>query len=252
MQNREFTIDHDGTALHAKLDFPREEKEKYPVLIIVHGYTGDMEETHIRRMADTACGIGFAALRVEMYGHGKSGGSFRDHTVLKWVCELLTVIDYAAALPFAGNIYLAGHSQGGLTVMLAAAMKRDVVRALIPLAPALCIPYDARRGCSFGVSFDPDHVPSEVMMPGERVLDGNYFRTAQLLPVEEAVRSYRGPVLLVHGDADETVPVSFSENAAEMYENALLVTIPGDTHCFDRKLDQAAEAVEAFLLRMEA
>ena len=252
MENREFYIDHDGIALHAKLTFPAGEKEKYPMLIILHGYTGDMEEPHIVAVAETAAQIGFAALRIELYGHGKSGGTFRDHTVPKWVSEMLTVIDYAKGLDFVDGLYLAGHSQGGLTVMLAAALKRDVLDGLIPLAPATVIPDMACRGQVFEAEFDPDHIPDEIIPSEGRVLSGNYVRTAQMLPVDEAIRMFRKPVLIVHADTDESVPVSYACDAAEAYANAQLVIIKGDTHCYDRKLPEMIKAVRDFLIRTEA
>lgn len=252
MENREFYIDHDGIALHAKLTFPAEEKEKYPLLIIEHGYTGHMEEPHIIAVAEAATEIGFAALRIELYGHGKSGGTFREHTVPKWVSEMLTVIDYARGLDFVDGLYLAGHSQGGLTAMLAAAMKRDVLDGLIPLAPATLIPDDARKGKIFEAVFDPDHIPDEIFPAEDRVLSGNYVRTAQLLPVDEAIRMYRKPVLIVHADTDETVPVSYALEAAEKYSNAQLVIVEGDTHCYDYKLPEVVKAVKDFLIRTES
>ena len=247
MEAKEFYLTAGDVNLHAKLGFPKTEKEKYPLVIIVHGYTGDMEEAHIAGLSGALENNGFATLRVEMYGHGKSSGSFRDHTVLKWVSELLTVIDYAAGLDFVEELYLTGHSQGGLAVILAAAMKRDVIKALIPLAPATMIRDDARRGTSFDIHFDPDHIPGELQMNEERVLDGNYFRTAQLLPVEEAIRSYNGPVLIVHSDTDETVPVKYAEEAAAMYSNARLHIVTGDDHCFDKKIGEVTRVMVEFL-----
>lgn len=247
MNRQEFFIDHDGLRIHAKLDFPAAEAEKYPLVIIVHGYTGHMEEDHIIAIAQALTQNGFAALRVEMYGHGCSDGEFRNHTVLKWVSELLTVIDYAAGLDFVEELYLTGHSQGGLTVMLAAAMKRDVLKAVIPLAPAVIIRDAAREGKMFGASFDPDHVPEELDMGEGRVLGGNYFRVAQLLPVEEAQRLYKGPVLLVHADTDESVPLFYSQEAAKVYANAQLKIIHGDDHCYTKKTSEMTDAVVNFL-----
>ena len=129
MENREFYIDHDGIALHAKLDFPKD-AEKCPLVVVAHGFTGHMEERHITAVASALNEIGFASLRVELYGHGKSGGSFRRHTIFKWVSELLTVIDYAAKLDFVTNLYLTGHSQGGLATILAGGMNPDRLKAI--------------------------------------------------------------------------------------------------------------------------
>ena len=251
MESREFYIDHDKIRLHAKLDLPDGAKEKVPLLIIEHGFTGHMEERHLIGLAKAANDIGFAALRIELYGHGQSDGEFRDHTVLKWVEEMLTVVDYAASLQFVSDIYLAGHSQGGLTAILTAAAERDRIKALIPLAPAIIIRDAALEGITFGVGFDPYHIPDEIVMDEVHTLSGNYFRTAQLLPVEEAIRRYDKPVLIVHSDTDETVPASYARWAAGIYKDCTLKIIEGDTHCYDHKLDEVLEAVTAFLKKIE-
>ena len=43
---------------------------------------------------------------------------------------------------------------------------------------------------------------------------------------------YTGPVLIVHGDADRVVDVSYGKKAAEQYQNAEIVTLPGEDHGF--------------------
>ena len=80
-------------------------------------------------------------------------------------------------------------------------------------------------------------------------ISGNYARVAQLIHVEDAIQKYNGPVLLVHGTADDCVPVSCSIEAQKAYADAELVLIPDDTHCFDLHLDQAVEAVRTWLLK---
>lgn len=254
MENREFYIDHDGIALHAKLDFPGKESTsgKYPLVIVVHGFTGHMEERHIAGLAAALNDAGFASLRVEMYGHGKSGGSFRTHTVAKWLSELLTVINYAAGLDFVTNLYMAGHSQGGLATILTAGMNADRLKAVVPLSPAVSICYDSRRGNSLGGLFDPEHIPDEVVFPDGKVLSGDYFRIAQMLPVDEAIKRYEGPVLIVHGDEDEAVPLHFSEEVIGEFANARLKVIHGDDHCYDHHLDLVLKEVTEFLLACEA
>ena len=42
MDNKEFYINCDGIALHAKLDFPEDQNEKYPLVIIIAGESGIM------------------------------------------------------------------------------------------------------------------------------------------------------------------------------------------------------------------
>ena len=245
----QFYITDDGIRLNAKLDMPEGHGGKCPLVIVIHGFTGHMEERHIIAVSETLNSIGFATLRVDMYGHGNSEGKFENHTLYKWLTNALTVIDYARSLDFVTDLYLCGHSQGGMTVMLAGAMKHDVIKGLIPLSPAWMIPEHARKGTLLGQDFDPDHIPEMLHGYGEKSqsLGGNYVRVAQTIHVEDAIDRFDGPVLIVHGDEDEAVPVEYGVKAAERYKDCKLVLIPGDTHCYDHHLDQVLDAVKEWM-----
>ena len=240
----------DGIRLNAKLDMPEKQPEKCPLVIVIHGFTGHMEERHIVAVSKTFNELGYATLRVDMYGHGNSDGKFEDHTLFKWMTNALTVIDYARGLDFVTDLYLCGHSQGGMMVMLAGAMKHDVIKGLIPLSPAWMIPEGARKGTLLGQDFDPDHVPEVLINWDGRKLKGNYVRVAQTIRAEDAIDRYTGPVLIVHGDKDEAVPVEYGIKAAERYKDCKLVLIPGDTHCYDHHLDQVLDAIREWMPRV--
>ena len=152
---QEFFIDSDGIKLHAKLELPEGAPERCPLCIVQHGLTGHMEENHIVAVAAALREVGVATLRVEMYGHGKSGGSFARHTLLKWIDNMLDVVDYAQGLDWVTDLYLCGHSQGGLLVMLVAALRPYAFKAIIPMSPAIVIVENALKGNLFGMPFDP-------------------------------------------------------------------------------------------------
>ncbi len=241
-------IDCDGIKLNAYLDMPKNPAEKCPLCIIIHGFTGHSEERHIVAVQEALNEIGVATLRADMYGHGKSDGKFEDHTLFKWLTNILAVVDYARSLDFVTDLYMAGHSQGGLAVMLAAAMERDRIKALIPLSPAAMIPEIVRTGELLGIKFDPEHIPDELDAWDGRKLKGNYARVAQTIRVEDYVEKYTKPVLIVHGDRDEAVPYETSVVFSGQYKDCKLVTIPGDTHCYDHHLELVTEAVKDFML----
>ncbi len=241
-------LQEDGIRLEAILDMPEKHGEKTPLVIIIHGFTGYKEERHIVGVSGALNDIGCATLRADMYGHGKSGGTFRDHTLFKWLTNAMTLVDYAFSLPWHGEVYLCGHSQGGLTAMLAAAMERERIAGLLALSPATMIPEGARTGDLLGMQFDPVNLPAQlVSQSGDRVLGANYIRAAQTIHVEEAIERYTGPVLLVHGDRDEAVPLQCAIDAANRYADAKLVIIPGDTHCYDHQLDSVKSAVQEWM-----
>lgn len=241
-------IDCDGIKLNAYLDMPKENIEKCPLCIIIHGFTGHSEERHIVAVQKALNEIGVATLRADMYGHGKSDGKFEDHTLFKWLTNILAVIDYAKKLDFVTDIYMAGHSQGGLSILLAAAMERDIVKAIMLLSPAVMIPEIARTGELLGLKFDPENIPDQMEAWDGRKLNGNYVRVAQTIKIEDFVEKYQKPVLIVHGDQDEAVPYEFSVKLSKQYKNCKFVTIPGDNHCYDHRLELVTEAVKEFIL----
>lgn len=247
---KEFYITDDRIRLHAKLEMP-DGREKCPLVLLFHGFTGDMEEAHIVGVKDAMLESGCAVLRVELYGHGKSEGEFKDHTLFKWFSNAMCVTDYAKTMPFVTDLYISGHSQGGILAMIAAGARPDDYKAVIPLAPALVIPDGARRGEMLGLRFDPNHIPDEVNV-WEHTLSGNYFRAAQLIHTEDFIDRYRKPVLIVHGEADDAVPIRYSTEAAARYAECRLVTIPGDDHCYGHHLEKVCEAVKEFLKENEA
>ena len=124
---QEFYLDDDGIRLHLKLERPEDAAEtpggaddlavaaapqKTPLMLLIHGLTGHMEERHILAMRDTCLQHGFAVLRADLYGHGQSGGAFRNHTLFKWLTNIMTITDYARSLDWVSDLYLMGHSQG--------------------------------------------------------------------------------------------------------------------------------------------
>lgn len=253
---QEFFIDSDGIAIHAKLEMPEGAPERCPLCIVQHGLTGHMEEEHILAVSAALREAGVATLRVEMYGHGKSGGTFAKHTLLKWVNNMLDVIDYAKGLDWVSDLYLCGHSQGGLLIMLVAALRKDDIKAIIPMSPAIVIVDNALKGELFGMTFDSVHIPDRIYLGDPRLAEGgtevqsfsgDYFRIAQHIHVDEAIAGFEGPVLLVHGTNDMAVPVQYSIDAAEKYANAKLVLIEDDDHNYHAHLDQVCTAVATFV-----
>ena len=241
---KEFYIESDGICLHAKLDRVNE-NEKGPLCILIHGFTGHMEENHIIAAQKAMNDAGVSVLRVEMYGHGGSDGKFKDHTLYKWVTNALSAVSYAKTLDFVTDLYICGHSQGGLLTMLIGGMCADDFKAIIPLSPAWMIPEKAREGQVLGTEFDPMHIPEKVAT-NDWELSGDYIRVAQTIHVEDEIARFQGQVLIIHGDDDETVPYSYAEKAVGLYKNAKLIPIHGDDHCFTRHLNEMADALRSF------
>lgn len=96
----------------------------------------------------------------------------------------------------------------------------------------------------------PDNVPDSVSFSGHTFWRKYVLEAFDLYPYE-LIGKYEGPVLILHGDKDEMVPLSYSEEAIKTYKNASLVVLEGQSHGFSadgRKL--AIEYLGEFLPRL--
>ena len=242
-------IDDDGIQLSAVLEKP-EGGETSSLAILLHGFTSTKDKPHNLLAAEAMREAGLATLRFDLYGHGESGGEFRNHTLYKWISNTMAVMDYARGLGYT-DLFLSGHSQGGLVAALVAGMEADRVRGLILRAPAFMIPQAAREGSMLGRTFDPVHIPDSVPVIKGLELNGNYIRVAQTVHPEEATERYTGPVLILHGDQDDVLPIEDSRKMAKRYRNAELAEMTGETHHFDKHPEQMRELIRGWLLKIQ-
>ena len=242
---KKLTVTDDRLRLRAVLERPG--REPGPLMIVLHGLTSNKDKLHTLAACEAMREAGFATLRFDLYGHGESDGEFKKHTLLKWISNTLAVMEYAGKLELVTELWLSGHSQGGLVAALVGGMYPDRVRGMVLRAPAFQIPEGARAGVLLGRRFDPCRIPDEFPLYDGVTLEGTYIRAAQLLRVEPAQERFTGPVLLLHGDEDELVPVQDSRQAAERYADCRLEVLQGESHHFDRRREQMRELIRQWL-----
>lgn len=72
-----------------------------------------------------------------------------------------------------------------------------------------------------------------------------YFEPLLDYDIYEAIKTYDRDVLLIHGDEDSIVPLSYSEQALEAFPSAELQVLPGAGHGFYG--DDASQATDWML-----
>ena len=238
-------IQDDGIRLSAVLE-KAEGSGNLPLVIQLHGFSSNKDRPHNIQAAAAMREAGFATLRFDLYGHGESDGEFRKHTLYKWISNTLAVMDAVREMGYT-DLYLSGHSQGGLVAALVAGMEPERIRGLILRAPAFLIPAAARAGNLLGNAFDPRCIPDHISIFPGLDLDGNWVRVARTIHVEEAVENYDGPVLILHGDKDDTVPLEDSRKMSKRYADCELAVLTGETHHFDRHPDRMQQVIRNWL-----
>ena len=75
-----------------------------------------------------------------------------------------------------------------------------------------------------------------------------YFEPLLNYDIYGDIAAYDRDVLLIHGDADSIVPLSYSQRAVEAYPSAELKVIPGAGHGFSGEdARQAVDWIYAYL-----
>ena len=214
--------------VHAGLSYslwlPRS-AEPHGGVVVLHG-AGSSKENH-HDFARAAIGAELAAIAFDQRGHGESEGAMDDRAIDD-VANMAAFLRSRIGRPAA--IALRGSSMGGyLALVSAAAVNAAVVVAICPASDE-----GLRRGLSSGrFTFKADQPALD------RVLADH--------DVAAATRALDAPVLLLHAEGDEQVPVEHSRELAALLRSprSRLITLPGGHH---RSIQHDAE-MQAVSLR---
>ncbi|WP_238146772.1 alpha/beta fold hydrolase [Ornithinimicrobium murale] len=103
----------DGVPLHVEIDQPEGWDEGGTTVILCHGFTLDLRCWFYQRQALTEAG--YRVVTWDLRGHGSSGeGATESYAIEQLGVDLAQVIADVAPT---GDLVLAGHSMGGMTVM---------------------------------------------------------------------------------------------------------------------------------------
>ena len=180
-------------------------------VVILHG-AGSCKESH-HDFARVALAAGFAAIAFDQRGHGQSDGPM-DGRALEDVVSMAGVLRDAVADPTA-PIALRGSSMGGYFAILAAPLV--AARAVVAICPATG--EGLLAGLAAGaLGFDAD-------MPAMATLLATH-------DLHAAVESLSMPLLLLHAEGDEQVPVQHSRELAAQAQapGSRLIALPGGHH----------------------
>jgi pimeloyl-ACP methyl ester carboxylesterase len=228
--DKRFTFqDSEGRRISAVLSSPPAPTDK--IVILCHGFLGSKDSWTNRTLSERLATHQIATLRFDFFAHGQSGGELKDLLLTTLVAQTQSVMALMRGHGFA-HIALLGSSFGGLVATLVAA-KHPTLKALALRCPVSDFPALLRQ--QFGNAAIElwrrlGQVPSSVApIP----VHYRFLEDCERHDVRQAAQALRMPTIIVHGDRDEVIPLSQSE---ELYgqvraEKALHI-IPGADHRF--------------------
>jgi alpha-beta hydrolase superfamily lysophospholipase len=248
-----FSLVSDGITIRGQILFPSARPAMlYPALIICHGIPGSgtarpVDDPGYEGLAEDFSSLGIAAAIFNFRGCGDSGGDF---DMMGWVRDLEAVLDKILNTPHIDptRVMLLGFSGGGAAAIRVAAESARVYGVAAAGTPS-----------HFGI-FEKDSADivadfrkrGLIRSPGfpkdlDRWLDG--FK--EIEPRRWIAQVQAKHILIVHGDADELIPV---EHSSEIFAHAPagvaeLQIIPGGVHRL--RLDpRCIEILKAWFLKI--
>lgn len=244
------------------------EGEAAPVVLMLHGFTGNRDEATIpatgegvfARTAALLAASGYASLRIDFRGSGDSTAdlAFADTTFEGQVADALAATAHLSGRDDVDGeaIYLLGWSQGGLVATAAAG--RDGGYRAVALWAAVAEPVPTFTGIlgpammAAGARAAPDEI---VTAPGASAgglaLKGAFFHgLATFDPVSE-IAAWPGPLFVARGSRDTVVAPAGAERLIAAHDGPETLWSAEMDHAFDisagpETLDALIAATRAF------
>lgn len=248
----EILIPYKEGDLYGILFTPEANTEKFPCVICSHGIFSSYQMTV--PSAEELAKRGFISFCFDFRGCSysrKSGGDLLSCSVLTEENELRAVIDWIIKQENIDDkqIYLLGQSMGGAVSVLAGAAEQEKVAGMIFMYPALNMKDFISATLSDTNNF-PEVVENFLGVSGLD-LGKKFFIDALNAPFNESIQDFKKPVIILHGNNDKLVPISYGESLAKNYHNAEFIMVEGGEHGFNLNTELADKVAQFLVLSKE-
>jgi uncharacterized OsmC-like protein/pimeloyl-ACP methyl ester carboxylesterase len=228
-------VNRKGLSLNAHLELPANQKPNY-YAIFAHCFTCTSSLSAVRNVSRALTQDGFAVVRFDFTGLGRSEGEFADSHFSANVEDLLDVHGYMAEHYDAPSL-LIGHSLGGAAVLVAAS-KIEAVKAVATVGAPATVGHVTHL-FSHQVEDIKDKGNIKVNIGGRPfVINEDFIAEFDKTDLPTIVKNLRKPLLIMHSPFDKIVGV---ENAEQLYHNAhhpkSFVTLDDSDHLLTEKKD---------------
>lgn len=213
-----------------------------PGIVMFHGFTGNKVEAHrlFVHVARRLCDYGFIVFRFDFRGSGDSDGDFEDMTIPGEVSDARRALTLLMRQRYVdrSRVGVLGLSMGGRVAAILASMDRRI-RFVVLYAPALGSLRERMLSWMPREYMDIlDRGGAVEVSPGW-YLKKRFFETVDYIVPSDVMRDIRAPILIVHGDKDQIIPLDEVKRCFDLVKdlddrNELYIVSGGD-HTFSKR-----------------
>ena len=224
-----------GFTLNAQLELPANQKPNY-YAIFAHCFTCSSSLSAVRNVSRSLTQDGFAVVRFDFTGLGRSEGEFVDSHFSANIDDLLDVHTYMTE-HFGAPSLLVGHSLGGAAVLVAAS-KLDAVKAVATVGSPATVTH-VKHLFSHGIDEIEEKGEAEVNIGGRPFkINRDFVTEFDKTDLPSVVKGLRKPLLIMHSPFDKIVGI---ENAEQLYKTSFhpksFVTLDNADHLLTQEKD---------------
>ncbi len=219
-----------------------------PGVVLVHGWESARDRT--LPLAQFLTAAGFHCLTVDVRGHGGNPAETLPVSAGEFGADALAAFEALMVRPEVTVGAISGHSMGAIGAILAGAADERVAAVVATSSPA--DPYRLTRQ-TFRLAHLP--IPDPIAYPLAWLTTRVYLRPrghqVATVSAATALTANDRPILLVHGDVDDVVPIAHLERlirtAAKSGRRIESLVIAGGHHSWLYEFEEYRRAVARFL-----
>ncbi len=218
-------ITRDNKSIYGTLCLPSDDKKKYPLVILAHGF--GVNHKSMIKYSRMVVREGFASFTFDFLGGSSfnySDGDMEDMSVLTEEKDLKEIVDYIKKLDYIDedNVYLLGHSQGAVVCALYASNYPDEIKKLFLINPAFILVDHTKE----------NEIPKkgDALVKYDEVQGRKYFLDGRKIELYDSFTNFKGEVHIFHGENDKVVPLIYSKKARRAYKDAYIYIMNDEGH----------------------
>ncbi|MGV8853925.1 MAG: alpha/beta hydrolase family protein [Devosia sp.] len=246
----EITIMNGDRAIPASVVVPDGEGP-FPAVVMNHGHGGGRQEGGgFERLANALAKAGLVTIRMDFAGTGDSKAPWTDQSLSSMISDSNASLAYLVAnYPVdPDRLGILGYSMGGRIALTIAQSPDSPYKAVGLLAPSanpgkslvlLLAGSDAEAERLYADAKSEKGYADYTTQYGQhQQLSLKWFDDVLASSPLEGIGAYKGPMLVVHGDKDVTIPPAENEAVVTAYPRASIVLVPEADHGYGFYSDQ--------------
>jgi alpha-beta hydrolase superfamily lysophospholipase len=230
----------EGLPIRGDFDLPAKPRA---LAVVVHGFKGFKDWGFFPWLAERLCNHGIAVCRFNMSRNGIGENPeefdrldlFADDTYTGQIRDLRAAVEYAQQECGQIPTFLVGHSRGGGVAILAAS-EIAYLRGVVTWSAISTVDRSddaAKRKWRRDGYFDIENTRTKQMMRMSTAILDDYEAHRERLDILAATERLRVPLLVIHGEDDESVPVMESELITDRAPEASRAVIAHAGHTYN-------------------